>query len=147
MNLEFTLVPYGHISYAIPSLMKYLDKSEYWADGRAGVDDIVKFVMTGQMQLWLVFSPDDNVIYGHVITEIKQYPQKKMLVVQYCAGESNYMQYVGDKVFDTLDRYSVDAGCTGIEFFGRHGWLPYAKKHGYKAKIVVYEKNFDEVKS
>lgn len=147
MNLEFALVPYGHISYVIPTLIKYLEKSEYWTNGRAEVDDIVKFVLTGQMQLWLVFNPEDKAAYGYVITEIKQYPQKKMLTVQYCAGESNHMRYVGDKIFEILDRYSVDAGCTGIEFFGRPGWSPYAKKHGYTTKTVVYEKNFDEVKS
>lgn len=145
MNLDFTLVKYGQVSYVIPALIKYLQKSEFWSGGRATVDDIVRFVMNGQMQLWAVFNPQDDQIYGFVITEIKPYPQKTMLVVQYCAGESNYMQYGEDVIFSILDKFAVDAGCKGIEFFGRPGWEPHVKKRGYTKKTVVYEKHFDEV--
>ena len=146
MNLDFTLIRYGQVSYVIPALIKYLEKSELWSGGRAAVDDIVKFVMNGQMQLWAVFNPQDEHIYGFVITEIKPYPKKTMLVVQYCAGESNHMQYGEDVIFATLDSFAVDAGCNGIEFFGRPGWEPHVKKRGYTKKTVVYEKHFDEVK-
>lgn len=147
MNLDFTLVQYGNVSYLIPSLVQYLEKSERWSGGRANIDDIVRFVMNGQMQLWAVFDPQDSRVYGFVITEIKPYPRKTMLVVQYCAGESNHMQYGEDKIFAVLDKFAVDAGCSGIEFFGRPGWEPHVKKRGYTKKTVVYEKHFDEVKS
>lgn len=147
MNLDFTLVQYGNVSYVIPALIQYLEKSEHWSGGRAKIDDIVRFVMNGQMQLWAVFDPQDNRIYGFVITEIKPYPRKTMLVVQYCAGESNHMQYGEDVIFSVLDKFAVDAGCNGIEFFGRPGWEPHVKKRGYTKKTVVYEKHFDEVKS
>lgn len=145
MNLSISLVPYGQISYMVQPLIKYLQKSEDWTKGRSSVDDIVRFVLTGQMQLWVVFDPDTQEIHGYVITEIKQYPQSKMFVIQYCAMEPNHMKYVDEVMHETADRFARDAGCAGIEFFGRPGWEPHVKKRGYTVKTVVFEKFFDEV--
>jgi hypothetical protein len=147
MNLSISLVPYGQISYMVSPLIKYLQKSEDWTKGRSSVDDIVRFVLTGQMQLWVVYEPESQEIYGYVITEIKQYPQSKMFVIQYCAMEPNHMKHVEDVMHETADRFARDAGCAGIEFFGRPGWEPHVKKRGYTVKTVVFEKFFDEVQS
>lgn len=145
MNFNISLVPYGQISYMVQPLIKYLQKSEDWTKGRSSVDDIIRFVLTGQMQLWVVFDPDTQEIHGYVITEIKQYPQSKMFVIQYCAMEPNHMKYVDEVMHETADRFARDAGCAGIEFFGRPGWEPHVKKRGYTVKTVVFEKFFDEV--
>jgi hypothetical protein len=130
------------VSSVIPALLPYLAESEKWSKGRASVDDILRFVLNQQMQLWVVH--EENTIYGHVITEIKEYPRCKMLVVQYCAGESNHMQYVDDEIFDLLDRFAKDAGCTGIEFVGRPGWRKQAEKYGFEVRSVMYQKFFKE---
>jgi len=145
MNLSISLIPYGQISYMVAPLIKYLQESEDWTKGRSSIDDIVRFVLTGQMQLWVVFNPEDQAIHGYVITEIKSYPQSKMFVIQYCAMNPNHMKYVEDVMHETADRFAKDAGCAGIEFFGRPGWEPHVKKRGYTVKTVVFEKFFDEV--
>lgn len=145
MNLTISLIPYGQISYMVAPLIKYLQKSEDWTKGRSSIDDIVRFVLIGQMQLWVVFEPESQEIHGYVITEIKQYPQSKMFVIQYCAMEPNHMKYVEDVMHETADRFAKDAGCAGVEFFGRPGWEPHVKKRGYTVKTVVFEKFFDEV--
>lgn len=148
MKFDITLVPYGQITYLVPSLIKYFKESESWTKGRASVDDIVRFALTGQMQLWVVFDPKNNdAIHGYVMTEIKQYPQTKMLIIQYCAMNPNHMKYVDDIMHNTADKFAKDAGCTGIEFYGRPGWEPHVKKRNYTVKTVIYEKHFDEVKS
>jgi len=140
--MRASLVPPGMVSSVIPALLPYLAESEKWSKGRASVDDILRFVLNQQMQLWVVH--EENTIYGHVITEIKEYPRCKMLVVQYCAGESNHMQYVDDEIFDLLDRFAKDAGCTGIEFVGRPGWRKQAEKYGFEVRSVMYQKFFKE---
>jgi hypothetical protein len=144
MNLDISLIPYGQISYMVAPLLRFLQESESWTKGRSSVDDIVRFVLTGQMQLWVVFDPDTQEIHGYVITEIKQYPQSKMFVIQYCAMNPNHMRYVEDSMHEKADRFARDAGCAGIEFFGRPGWEPHVKKRGYTVKTVVFEKFFDE---
>jgi len=130
------------VSSVIPALLPYLAESEKWSKGRASVDDILRFVLNQQMQLWVVH--EENTIYGHVVTEIKEYPRCKMLVVQYCAGESDHMQYVDDEIFDLLDRFAKDAGCSGIEFVGRPGWRKQAEKYGFEVRSVMYQKFFKE---
>lgn len=147
MNLSISLIPYGQISYMVAPLIKYLQESEDWTKGRSSVDDIVRFVLTGQMQLWVVFNSEDQAIHGYVITEVKQYPQSKMFVIQYCAMNPNHMKYVEDVMHQTADQFAKDAGCAGIEFFGRPGWEPHVKKRGYTVKTVVFEKFFGEVQS
>jgi hypothetical protein len=130
------------VSSVIPALLPYLAESEKWSKGRASVDDILRFVLNQQMQLWVVH--EENTIYGHVVTEIKEYPRCKMLVVQYCAGEPDHMQYVDDEIFDLLDRFAKDTGCSGIEFVGRPGWRKQAEKYGFEVRSVMYQKFFKE---
>ena len=141
MKLDFSLVPYGMISTAVPQIVKYLEVSEGWTKGRPVVDDILKFLFTGQMQLWVVL--DNKKIYGQVITEIKQYPQCRMLTIQYCSGEKQHMKFIDDKIYETLERYAKDNGCSGIELIGRPGWSRHVAKRGYEIKSVMYQKFFE----
>src|SRR5271163_3712447 len=122
MNIAISLVAPGQITYWSGLLYKYLRKSEEWTKGRAQLDDILKFVFTGQMNLWVFFEPETHEVYGHMITEIKTYPRSKKLVMQYCAGEPQHMQHVENRMHSLLENYAKDAGCDGIEFIGRPGW-------------------------
>jgi hypothetical protein len=144
MDLKIALVPHGKITLVVPSLIQYLQKSEAWTRGRATVDDIVGFIYSGRMQLWLVYDPTDLRGYGYVISEVKEYPRCKMLVIQYCAGEPNHMQFVEDVMHRVLESFAKDAGCAGIEYFGRPGWKQHVKKYGYDIQTVVYERIFGE---
>jgi len=145
MNLDISLVPYGQIGYTVPSLLRYFNDSENWSRGRSNVDDIIKFILTGQMQLWVVFEPSNMSVHGYVMTELKDYPQKKMLVIQYCAMAPHLMKYVEDNMHEKANTFARHMGCGGIEFFGRPGWEPHVKKRGYTVKTVIFEKHFDEV--
>jgi len=144
MNLEITLIPTGYLAESLPNLLPYLKKSEAWDRGRTKVDDILRFVFTGQMQFWMVFSPEEKAVYGHIITEIKQYPQCKMLVIQYCSIEDNHMQYVEDRMQEIAESFAKDSGCAGIEFTGRPGWGKHISKYGYDVQSVVYQRFFKE---
>ena len=144
MNLEISLVPVGYVSTAIPGLLPYLVESEVWSRGRSKVDDILRFVLNGQMQLWVVFSKEENKLYGHIITEVKAYPQCKMLQVQYCAMEKNHMQYVDDKMQELAEKFAKDMDCNGIEFIGRPGWGKHMKDYGYEVQSITYQKFFKD---
>lgn len=144
MNLEISLVPIGHVSSTVPAIIKYLEESAVWSNGRAKADDILRFVLVGQMHLWVVFSPEEQKVYGHIITEVKQYPQCKMLVIQYCCLEPHYMKFIEDKMQDTAERFAKDSGCAGIEFVGRPGWGKHISKYGYDVQSVTYQKFFKE---
>lgn len=145
MSQTVSLVPYGVLHKVLPSLIGYLETSEIWTRGRASVDDIIRFLYTGQMNLWMVYDESTLDTLGYLMTEVKQYPQSSMLVCQYCAGAYGTLSGVGSTVFQVIEQFAKDAGCAGIEFFGRPGWRRHAENHGCTVQTVVYEKYFDEV--
>lgn len=142
--IQLRYIPVGGLYLVVPGLVPYLHKSEFWTSGRALVDDIIGFLYSGRMHLWLVVNEYD-LIKGYVITEVTAYPRCKMLTVQYCAGETHILEEVMEDTFAMLEKVAKDAGCSGIEFFGRPGWTPHVKKLGYKPSTIVYEKYLDEV--
>jgi len=141
--MNITLVSVGGVAPLIPALLPHLNESAQWTRGRATIDDIVRLVLTGQMQLWAVH--DENRIYGHVITEIRPYPQCKMLTIQYCAMEPGTLKKIEPEMQRIAARFAKDAGCAGIEFVGRPGWRATAKKYGYEVQSVMYQKFFEVV--
>lgn len=143
MNIEIALVPPGKYTIWLTSLVKYLRKSEAWTRGRAKVDDIVRFLFTGQMLLWVFYDHDTSQGLGFMITEIKQYPQCKALVIQYCAGEIGAMAEVDTKMHDLLEEFAKKAGCSIIEYYGRPGWRKDARKHGFLTESILFEKYLD----
>lgn len=141
--MNISLVPIGQVAGVMPSLFPFLAESVKWSRGRVVVDDILRFVLNGQMQLWAVHEGDKA--YGHIVTEIKQYPQCKMLTIQYCAMEPGTLESVEDEMQKTAQQFAKDAGCVGIEFVGRPGWGKTGEKYGYAVQSVVYQKFFEEV--
>ncbi len=143
--MKISLVPVSQLMSVVPALLPYLEESSKWTRGRALVTDIVRFLLNGQMFLWAVHDGQGHV-FGHVIGEIKQYPQCNMLTVQYCAGKSHHMQFVEDEMFKTLEDAAKQAGCAGIEFVGRPGWRRVAETHGFEVQSVMYQKFFEVAK-
>jgi hypothetical protein len=140
--MDISLVVPGQVVAVTARILPYLQVSAEWSKGRSSADDIVRFVLNGQMQLWAVF--DETACHGHIVTEIKQYPQCKFLTIQYCAMEPGTMAAVEDKMQEYAERFARDAGCTGIEFIGRPGWRKTANQYGYELHSVTYQKIFKE---
>lgn len=143
MKYGITLIPYGNLTTVIPQVIPYLRKSELVSHGRSSIDDIVKYLYTGQMFLWAIYEEDSNKLAAFLITEVKQYPQKKMLVWQYLAGDTHIADDAYEVVNSTVEKAAKDLKCDGMEAVGRHGWKPLATKLGYSSFAVLYEKFFD----
>ncbi len=140
--MNISLVPTGQIAGVIPAVLPYLQESVLWARGRVSTDDLLRFVLNGQMQLWVAH--ESGTVHGHIMTEIKQYPQCKMLTIQYCAMVPGTLEAVEVEMQDVAQRFAKDAGCAGIEFVGRPGWRATAKTYGYDVQSVMYQKFFKE---
>lgn len=139
--MKISLIPVGQVAGAIPALLPFLNESVEWARGRVVADDLLRFIINGHMQLWVVH--EGNTAHGHVITEIKQYPQCKMLTIQYCAMDPGTLAMIEDEMQHVAAKFAADAGCAGIEFVGRPGWRDTAKKYGYAVQSVMYQKFFE----
>lgn len=143
--MDIHLVPPGQVAGIVPALLPYLQESAGWSRGRVTTDDLLRFVLNGEMQLWAVHEGDNA--YGHVITEIKQYPRLKMLTVQYCAMKPWTMDVISDQMHATAEQFAKAAGCAGVEFVGRPGWRKTANEYGYAVQSVTYQKFFEEAKN
>jgi len=139
--MKIDIVPVSQLLSVLSTLMPYLEESARWTRGRAIAGDIFRFLLNGQMLLLVVH--DEGTVYGHVICEVKSYPQCKMLTVQYCAGEPNHMQFIEDEMYALLDNLAKEANVAGIEFVGRPGWKKSAESHGYEVQSVTYQKFFE----
>jgi hypothetical protein len=142
--MQLSLVPHGVIYTVLPQIISFLKVSEEWTRGRSTVDDILSFVLSGRMQLWVVF--DDDGVHGHLITEVKHYPQCKMFVIQYCAMEPHTLAAVEDRMQELAEAYAKETGCAGIEFVGRPGWTKSMKRYGYDVQSVMFQKFFGDQK-
>lgn len=139
--MDLSLIPYGQVTSAIPAVLSHLRVCESLSQGRSSTDDIVRFLLTGRMQLWLVHDTDR--VYGVVITEVTQYPQCTLLTVQYCSMETGTLEIIDETLHSTMERFAQDNHCAGIEYIGRSGWRLNARKHGYTETIVMYQKFFE----
>ncbi len=140
--MDIHLVPPGQVAGIVPALLPYLQESAGWSRGRVTTDDLLRFVLNGEMQLWAVHEGDHA--YVHVITEIKQYPRLKMLTVQYCAMKPWTMDVISDQMHSLAEQFAKAAGCAGVEFVGRPGWRKTANEYGYAVQSVMYQKFFEE---
>jgi len=140
--MDISLIAPGQVVAVAARILPYLQVSAEWSKGRSSVDDIIRFVLDGQMHLWAVY--DDNALHGHLVTEIKQYPQCKFLTIQYCAMKPGTLEEVEEHMQDLAGRFAKDAGCAGIEFIGRPGWRSTANKYGYTTQSVTYQKFFKD---
>jgi hypothetical protein len=143
MNYHLSYIPRGILTEVVAQILPYLPKSEEWSIGRSQVDDIVAYLYSGQMHLIGVYDNDTQRMHGYAICEVKQYPQFKMLVMQYTAGESGVMAHIEERMHKFVEDLAKAFNCKGVEFVGRPGWKKTMLKHGYSADTIVYEKFFE----
>ena len=98
--------------------------------GTHTLSDVVQAIQEGTMQFW----PAPR---GCAVTEIVNYPQKKVLHIFLAGGEM-------DQIVD-MDSSAVEFakmnGCTGMSIAGRKGWARVLKEKGYQETYTVLGKD------
>ena len=93
--------------------------------------DVVEGVLSGHMQLW----PGEE---GCAVTEIVNYPNKKVLHVFLAAGD---LKRITNMHEDAVE-WGKSQGCNGMSLSGRSGWKKILEKEGWKQQQVVLVKEF-----
>lgn len=97
---------------ASPMLQKALNKS----DGCFDIEDIRKGIEGKDFQLWVWV---DVTIKAALVTEIRQFPRKKVCIMFLCGGE-DLSEWRDDK---TVDVWAKAMGCEDMQIHGRKSWL------------------------
>ena len=96
-------------------------------------DDILKGLINNSFQLFI--SWNDKVECA-VVTEVAQYPQKK-ICRYFLAGGSNLMNWL-EPIQTEIEKFAKFNNCQAVEVAGRKGWA--RKLKGYEQKIYLFNK-------
>lgn len=116
-----------HIDIVWPDVAPILQKALDRADNRYLITDIYQAVVDKDMQLWVTFNHAGIVAAG--ITQIIQYPQKKILALPFVGGEE--MPKWIDSVMHDIELFAREKGCDGIDLLGRPGWKKFINFNQY----------------
>ena len=95
--------------------------------------DILDGLVKNSFQLFISW---ENKVESAVITEVIQYPQKKVCRY-FLAGGSNINNWL-EPIQQEIEKFAKYNQCDAIEIAGRKGWL--RKLKGYEQKIYLMSK-------
>tara|TARA_R110000851_G_scaffold152505_1_gene294209 strand:- start:16 stop:405 length:390 start_codon:yes stop_codon:yes gene_type:complete len=96
-------------------------------------DDILQGLANNSFQLFISWN---NKVESAVVTEVAQYPQKKILRY-FLAGGNNLNNWL-EPIQETIEKFAKHNNCNSIEVAGRKGWA--RKLKGYEQKIYLFSK-------
>ena len=105
-----TIAPTNYLNALWPDVEKQLERAVVRSNGRWTMEVLFNVIASGQQQLWLAFDEEKN-IDGVGTTEIVEYPNKKMLAIQFLGGDK-----FNDWVWEMLERFNSfakETGCNG----------------------------------
>lgn len=99
----------------------WIEAALEYSNGHHEFEDIVDGIVKGNLQLWP--GPD-----GCMVTELIQYPRKKMLNIFLAGGTLEQMHDMAND----MRAWAKAQGCDGAMLSGRRGWVREMRKHGWK---------------
>ena len=123
-------------------IRRFVSNVETVSAGRTTVTSIFTDLTEGRLMLWVVFDPSagDKGFKAFACTSIKNYPNKRMLNVDFVGGD-NVSEWLGP-LNETLSSFGAAQECVGLEALGRRGWKKLAKQHGWNPRYTMFEKIF-----
>jgi hypothetical protein len=136
-----TMVPANYLNNLWPDVRTQLAKATKRSNGRWSLEFLYAAILNGSQQLWVAFDSENN-IDGVGTTEILQYPEKKMLAVQFLGGD-NFNSWVWE-MLDRFKDFGRDNSCQGIEATARMGFWKWLEQDEFSRSFVVYERSLED---
>jgi hypothetical protein len=116
-RVEVRLPPIEEVAENWPLISKLLRKATV-ITGCYEPIDLLAMAMRGQVGIWVC--EVDGAIEAAVVTEIKQYPRRRILEVLFAGGTK--MRVWLPRLVEVLDEHGEQAGCSHVASAGRRGW-------------------------
>ncbi len=119
MAVRILPVPATEAAAVWPLAEDYVEKGLTYFRGAYLPEDILKMVVNGRAQLWLV-ERDDKRIIAALVSWLNHYPRKKTVCVPIIGGTE--MRTWFRKALFAIESWSKEVGCHGLEGGARRGW-------------------------
>jgi hypothetical protein len=133
--IEVSMVPAEYVDTCWTKIELFVEKAAEYTYGRYSASNLYDMVKDGDHQLWVAYDGGD--FKGIVLTNVMNYPQRRVLCMGFCGGIE--LKDWKTPMLDLLKRYAKDMGCDSIEAFGRPGWANVFKNDGYQTKWITFE--------
>ena len=119
------------------TVSSHIKSALQYSDGKYSLEDIREGLESQQMQLFIAMADE---IIASAITQITDYPQKRVLTIVLLGGE-RMNEWL--PLLNQLEKWGIDEGCEQIELYGRPGWEKVLK---WEKTYIALKKNLNEVK-
>ena len=133
--IEVSMVPAEYVDTCWTKIEPFIEKAAEYTYGRYSASNLYDMVKDDDHQLWVAYDGGD--FKGIVLTNVMNYPQRRVLCMGFCGGIE--LKDWKTPMLNLLKRYAKDMGCDSIEAFGRPGWANVFKKDGYQTKWITFE--------
>lgn len=135
-DLKAHLIKPEEVALVWEEVEPLISRATQFSEGEMLPQDFLATLTMGGMQLWIAISGGDKVTLA-MVTQIIEYPQKKVLRVITIAGED--FKEAHERFKGGIEDFALRTGCTSMELWGRKGWkkmLP-----DWKDSYIVFTKN------
>jgi len=127
-SCKVALVEAEDIDMVWGDVVPLIEKALLHAEGELMPEDIKKHLDSADLRLWVALKDKD--VIASMVTEIIQYPRKKIVRVITLAGKDMSLWY---DFLPMLEGYAIRNGCSSLEAWTRKGMTRKLKdwKHSY----------------
>jgi len=127
-SCKVALVEAEDIDMVWGDVVPLIEKALLHAEGELMPEDIKKHLDSADLRLWVALKDKD--VIASMVTEIIQYPRKKIVRIITLAGKDMSLWY---DFLPMLEGYAIRHGCSSLEAWTRKGMTRKLKdwKHSY----------------
>lgn len=134
------LIPAAHVETVWPLAELHLERAMQFADGEFTLDEARRSIQDGRFQLWLAWDSAQRRALGAGVTEIFDYPRKRVCFLVLWASEAPRVRWLDG--LETVERWAKEQGCAAMRLLGRKGWGRVLA--GYRPQYTVFVRSLDE---
>lgn len=134
------LIPAAHIETVWPLAEPHLKRALQFADGEFTLEEARGSIADGRFQLWLAWDGAERRATGAGVTEIFDYPRKRVCFLVLWASEAPRPRWLDG--LQTVERWARENGCKAMRLLGRKGWGRVLD--GYRPQYTVFVRSLDE---
>jgi hypothetical protein len=123
MSVEILPVAPEHVRRVWPLVDKYVADALVFTRGAFEASDVCALCERGNMQLWI--ATRGNEVLAALVSEITDYPRKRIIGVPFIGGKELRSWF--RKALYTIEAWSKEMGCVGMQGGARRGWGRLAK--------------------